>query len=367
MSEWIAAGSAAEDEMFSDVAEQILSGVERTEGGGWRMPWHVLTGGWPRNAFNGRRFKGMNVFALWSAAKKYGFTCHQWASETAWKNRGGLLKVGQEGTTISIPYFDEDTPSTRWKRSTPGVRKKVGPLGRDAQGGELRRPKGYYKAEWYNADQVDGITVTDPVLPTPHEGAALVIEGFHVWRRINYGPAFLSGGSAAYYQPDVDRIQMPAEQAFYDHPDSSGRVFYAQTLVHECGHASGSPGRLNRERGKRFGDPKYAREELIAEFASAFVCAHYGLPSVMMPHHAKYVSSWLEAFTDKKKLPTLLWAIAQAEVAAQYLIQRMVPPEPGAAPLPMAPTAAVAEEEEPVPAVVVLAPVDGARAGSMVA
>jgi hypothetical protein len=49
---------------------------------------------------------------------------------------------------------------------------------------------------------------------------------------------------------------------------------YYGTLAHELVHWTGHESRLAREFGARFGDARYAREELVAEIGAAFVCGH---------------------------------------------------------------------------------------------
>ena len=57
-----------------------------------------------------------------------------------------------------------------------------------------------------------------------------------------------------------------------------------------------------------FGSKSYAREELVAEMAGAFVCASLGIvPSV---RHADYIGSWLEVLREDNR------AIVRAASAA---------------------------------------------------
>jgi|GEM_PF-6986149 antirestriction protein ArdC len=48
------------------------------------------------------------------------------------------------------------------------------------------------------------------------------------------------------------------------------------------------------------GMKSYAFEELVAEMAAAFVCAHLGLP--YNNQHATYIESWLQSFKDNPKV-----------------------------------------------------------------
>ena len=58
------------------------------------------------------------------------------------------------------------------------------------------------------------------------------------------------------------------------------------------GHATGHASRLDRNLTNSFDSKDYAREELIAEMGSAFLCAALGIvPSV---RHADYIGAWLD-------------------------------------------------------------------------
>jgi antirestriction protein ArdC len=98
---------------------------------------------------------------------------------------------------------------------------------------------------------------------TPVERIASAEEFFAATKAvINYG------GNRAYYAAGPDRIQMPPIEAFRD-----AESFYA-TLAHETTHWTKHESRLQRDFGRKtWGDEGYAREELVAELGSAFLCA----------------------------------------------------------------------------------------------
>ncbi|MCS2369045.1 zincin-like metallopeptidase domain-containing protein (plasmid) [Phocaeicola vulgatus] len=55
---------------------------------------------------------------------------------------------------------------------------------------------------------------------------------------------------------------MPLRSQFVDM-----QSFY-ETLLHEMGHSTGHPTRLNRDLAHPFGSEEYGKEELTAEFAA---------------------------------------------------------------------------------------------------
>jgi antirestriction protein ArdC len=85
-------------------------------------------------------------------------------------------------------------------------------------------------------------------------------------------------------QADIPSVMPP--QAYFE------SINWRCTALHELGHASGAPHRLNRDLSGSFGSKKYAFEELLAETNAAFCCTWLGIvPTV---RHADYIGSWLE-------------------------------------------------------------------------
>jgi antirestriction protein ArdC len=102
---------------------------------------------------------------------------------------------------------------------------------------------------------------------------------------------------------------MPHKSAF-----DSEASYYA-TAFHELTHWAGHETRLDRVKGKRFADPQYAFEELVAEMGAAFLCQDYGIQGEL--RHAGYIQSWLKALRDDSK--AVFKAAAYAQKAATYI------------------------------------------------
>jgi len=79
---------------------------------------------------------------------------------------------------------------------------------------------------------------------------------------------------------------MPHRERFVATSTSPATETFYSTLFHEMAHWTGHPSRLNRELSNRFGDDAYAMEELIAELASAFLCADLTITNAPRPDHA---------------------------------------------------------------------------------
>jgi antirestriction protein ArdC len=107
------------------------------------------------------------------------------------------------------------------------------------------------------------------------------------------GADFRIGGARAFYSPSEDFVQVPPQPAFKHQID-----FY-RTALHELGHWTGHSSRLARSFGARFGNSAYAREELCAELASAYVCAALGI----VPTRAPCRLPWFMAFGVARRQP----------------------------------------------------------------
>jgi antirestriction protein ArdC len=163
----------------------------------------------------------------------------------------------------------------------------------------------------FNAAQIDGMA------PLPERDCdvhpAEAVEAI-VWGLQDDGLKLNFGHYQPAYDLRRDEIRMPIAKDF-----SNVDEFHA-TLLHECGHATGHMKRLSRPHMvARFGSTEYAREELRAELASAFMQGLVGLPpsQSMIESHAGYLSSWLEALRNDKN--EIFRAAADAQRICDYL------------------------------------------------
>ena len=125
------------------------------------------------------------------------------------------------------------------------------------------------------------------------------------------GATIRHSGAEAFYQRAADHVIMPRFERFRDAPS------YYATLAHELVHWTGHPGRMKREFGKRFGDDKYAMEELVAELGSAFAMAILGVAGNAREDHASYLASWLRVLQNDNQ--AIFAAASHAQRATDYL------------------------------------------------
>src|SRR5581483_8984738 len=104
--------------------------------------------------------------------------------------------------------------------------------------------------------------------------------------------------------------------------------FYA-TLAHESTHWTKHETRLQRDFGRKtWGYEGYAREELVAEMSSAFLCADLELTPEVRDDHAGYIANWLEVLRNDKR------CVVQAASYAQKAVDYLTGLQPAAQPAP---------------------------------
>lgn len=111
--------------------------------------------------------------------------------------------------------------------------------------------------------------------------------------------------SGAYYSPSRDIVVLPMKAQFNtgSTPEEvyrDGMEFYS-TMLHEMTHSTMTPERLNREMGGKFGDPKYAKEELVAELTAAMISHSMGFDSKITDNSAAYLDSWISVLKKEPK------------------------------------------------------------------
>ena len=123
-------------------------------------------------------------------------------------------------------------------------------------------------------------------------------------------PTSASAAHSAYYNKTGDFVQVPPPAAYFE------PINWHRTAFHELSHWSGAAARLGRDLSGSFGSKSYAREELVAEMAGAFVCATLGIvPTV---RHADYIGSWLEVLREDNR--AVVRAASAASKAADFLL-----------------------------------------------
>jgi antirestriction protein ArdC len=280
--------------LYAEVTARVIAELE--EGRlPWVQPWDAAACGcaMPANAVTRRCYSGINVLILWAAVIEGRYASQSWLTYRQAQAAGGNVRKGERGTTVC--YADRFTPKDEAERARDEDR-------------EARQLAFLKRFTVFNVAQCEGLPerLTDmPELPAEVDILPQV-------RRLidASGADFRVGGGEAYYSPGGDYVAVPPQAAF------SEPINWYRTALHELGHWTGHRSRLDRDQRGGFGSPDYAREELVAEMASAFACASLTIrPTV---RHADYVGSWLAVLRDDEK--AIFRAASAASKAADYLL-----------------------------------------------
>ena len=277
-------------DVYADVTEKMMDALENGVVP-WRKPWTTMGG--HRNLASGREYRGINVFLTSLSAMRGGYSYPLWLTMKQANRLGGRVRAGEKGTMVVF-----------WEPRVD-VRKL------DNGEEEERRRLVFKKYYLWNVEQISGLVL--PELPTA-EGASSHEGAERVWKGYADRPLISHGGSAAFYAPGLDAIQMPPKATF------EGTSAYYQVLFHEAIHSTGAKTRLNRStltQAGRFGDANYSQEELVAEMGGAMLLARAGLEPAY-ENSGAYLRGWLKAFNEDKRLVVV--AAQAAEKAARYVL-----------------------------------------------
>jgi antirestriction protein ArdC len=278
------------DTPYQVITDRILALLEQGTVP-WQQPWDSAMG-LPRNLFSQRPYRGINVWLLTAMGSASPF----WATFHQVKAAGGTVRKGERGVPVVF-----------WKVYT----KEDRDIGEE----EKRFVLKYFTV--FNAAQLDGVAVPEiPVLTdhfAPSERCAQLVDA------MPHRPTIIEGHQRAFYTPATDTLHLPIPSCFQS-PEAHGA-----TLLHELVHATGHRSRLNRSTLTDlclFGDPTYAKEELVAEMGAAYLCGVCGMANVTIANSAAYLQSWMAVLRHDATL--LVQAAAQAQRAADY-IQNLQP------------------------------------------
>ena len=262
----------------------------------WVQPWGTAAIkaplAMPRNAATRREYSGINVLILWGAVIERGFSGQSWLTFRQALGLGGHVKKGERGTRVV--YADRFVPEDERRRAA-----------------EAKEEPGaipfFKRFTVFNTDQCDGIPeeIAASVVPPPPDQIEPRAEALIAATSAH----FRIGGARAYYNTTSDFVQVPPPAAV-NRSIGTGQLSMSSGIgpvMHPASSAiySGS-----------FGSKSYAREELVAEMAGAFICASLGIvPTV---RHADYIGSWLEVLREDNR--AVVRAASAASKAADFLL-----------------------------------------------
>lgn len=289
--------------MYELVAERIINQLENGSAP-WQQPWNNAGTNFtlPYNAVTNNAYKGLNSLYLNLFSP---FSDPRWATFKQADSQGWHVNKGSKGFMINYVKTHEqrtllDPISGKPMKDAHGM-----PI---QQSVKLQKP--IITTAWvFNAEQITGI----PPLTQKEE------KEVDLWEKIARAESIIKASGAiithsqgdAFYAPSTDRIQMPERTQF----DASDK--YYSVLLHELGHWTGHPERLNRGIMNTFGSPEYAREELRAEIGSMMLGSELKIGRDPK-YQIDYVASWIALLKNTPQ--EILLAAADAQKINDYIL-----------------------------------------------
>ena len=298
--------SESNKEFRDNVARMFIECIDKSA---VQEKWHS---GWatymetPVNGITNVRYRGINRLYLMMLMMRNDWTDNRFMTFRQAEKEHYTIKKGSKSVLVEywFPFDFTNEKTLTWDEYNEMTRKTE-----DVE----ESPKIGLTAKYFHvfhASQVNGI-------PEFKQQPAETIEPNLLISRISkeMGVSILhDGNNNAYYRLDTDDIHLPPLNSFLSAYD------YASTALHELGHATGSPSRLNRNQAGNFGSEEYAREELIAEITSIFMSVHLGPVAMCRDYgnHKAYIQTWKAIQADSRH-KALFDAIKEAERASDYL------------------------------------------------
>ena len=297
------------DDYYRRVADVLIAQIKDGTAP-WVQSWEAGERVQPYNLASGKAYRGGNATWLASVSEMRGYQDERWGTYRQIQEAGGQVRRGQKGASI-IYWQWEKRRLARDGGGKPVLDEKGQPAYEVAK---LERPRSYMYTV-FNAEQASGL----PARP--------LREGGHRWERNERAELVIENCGAdvehtvqdrVFYDLARDRIVMPHREQF------TSPAGYYQSLLHELGHWTGHPERMNREtlvEGIQQGPTslEYAREELRAEISSMMTgdrldIGHDGSRS------AAYVDFWVKTLQDHPQEIHL--ASRDAQLISDYVMER---------------------------------------------
>ena len=290
-------------EFAGKLKEQIERGVAP-----WQKPWKPGESRLPKNIQTDKAYRGGNSVYLSVTQTAKGYSDHRWATYKQISEMGGQVRKGEKATHVLFYKFDDEKKKAQEQPGTPTTEGQAEK--------EQTRPPMVRCYAVFNVEQADGLTldrkpgdeIKEPEWKA-HQTAERVIQesGVHV--------AHVRGDRAC-YNVQTDTVTLPEREQF---ATANG---YYQTALHELGHATGHPSRMDRDTLKNgvgnFGSVEYAREELRAEMSAMMTGDRVGVGHDGS-RGAAYVDGWIKALDQDPK--EMYKAAADAQKISDYLIR----------------------------------------------
>lgn len=281
-------------DIFADLMIEKINNLHTD----WKKPWFSDSAMTPPRNLSGRYYNNSNSFMLMLQAEKKGYELPIWGTFDRFKTIDEVcVKKGEKSFPVFLTTFTVIHTKTNEKIKYDDY--KAMSKEQQAMYKVFPSMRVYYV---FNIAQTNLEEVNPELYEKLKEQCGIKPKDIDESRDMSSHPAidamidnnlFLCPikqikGDNAYYSISKDEIVIPLRTQFRDAES------FASNTLHECSHALGAEGRLNRLKPTSFGSKEYGREELVAEMTAALVSSHFGLCKHVKDDSCAYLKSWLD-------------------------------------------------------------------------
>ena len=326
-------GKTMAEKAIDRFAQMMVTRLEEMKGQQWEKGWidgGGRTQGLPQN-ISGRRYSGHNDFFLQLHTAINGYDAPVYATYKQIRDAGATVNKGEKampviywnishkdenGQKISDEAFDAMTKAEQAKVKTIPI--MMGYYVWNLQQTNFAEVKPEQYAKLTGQFKAPHVADTKGMYESK-EFDAMIDKQAWVCKIKNVE------GAGASYSPSKDEITVPMKAQFkiHDTPEEiykDGMEYYS-SIAHEMAHSTGVEKRLGRDMEGHFGDPKYAKEELVAELTAAMVGNTMGFDKRILDNNAKYVDGWMD--TLKKEPRFILSVMADVNKASKMILDHV--------------------------------------------
>ena len=306
-------GQSMADKAVEKFTEMMIDRMERMKAGDWKKGWidGEAVYGMPQN-INGRNYSGSNSFFLQMDSAMHGYKTPVYMTFLQIQKENARINKGAEA--MPVIYWDVSIKDANGKRVDRDDYRNMSKEEQD-RCTVLPFMKAYHV---FNMDQTNLAEVNkekyDKMVEQFKAPEMRDAKGMYENKALDrlfekqewVCPIQYDKVSAnAYYSPSRDIIVVPKKEQFNIGKDKDeiykdGMEYYSSAL-HEMAHSTGTENRLNRVKGDRFGDPKYAKEELVAELTAANTGYALGFDKRILDNNAAYLDGWISVLKENPK------------------------------------------------------------------
>lgn len=278
----------------------------------WSKNWKIGNGAC--NGISNRKYAGLNRFLLTFYSQEEKYEGNRFYTFNQIKEKGYHLENAKgKGIPIIYPMFNyfKDGAADYSDRKLVGVSKKSEMI-RSGEATESNFKWAYASVKYvFSEDLVKEIEKDPQQHIYSNDEKFEFLKGFMKETGVELYQSKIN--VRCYYDINKHRIVLPPDNHFFN------KEALLSTLAHEIAHST-SKG-LEREVTGEFGSEEYAKEELRAEIASAYICAELGIDTSMNENNnVAYIQSWSTAIKDNYKY--LEDAVKDADKICNYVIEK---------------------------------------------